>query len=46
MNIVVFLNQMSLKFVPNGLIYSKPALVQILVRHRTGNKQLFEPIVG
>ena len=48
----IFLNEnvwilimISLKFVPNGPINNIPALVQIMVRHRIGDKPLSEPKV-
>ena len=37
--------KISLKFVPNGPINNIPALVQIMVWHRIGNKPLSEPKV-
>ena len=37
--------QISLKFVPRGSIDNKPALVQVMARHRTGDKQFPEPML-
>ena len=37
--------QISLKFVPNGSIDNKTALVQILAWQRTGDKLLPEPML-
>ena len=49
----IFLNEnvwilikISLKFVPKGPINNILALVQIMARHRTGNKPLSEPVMG
>ena len=46
----IFLNEnvwisikIAFKFVPKGLIYKMPALVQIMAWHRTGDKPLSEP---
>ena len=36
--------QISLKFVPRSSIDNKPALVQVMARHQTGNKPLPEPM--
>ena len=43
-NIYISIN-ISLKFVPNGPINNILALVQIMARHRSGDKPLFEPIL-
>ena len=37
--------QISLKFVPNGPIDNKPALVQVMAWRRTGDKPLPEPML-
>ena len=37
--------QISLKFVPNGLIDNKPALVQVMAWHQTGDKPLPEAML-
>ena len=37
--------QISLKFVPNGLLDSKMVLVQVMAWRRTGDKPLPEPIL-
>ena len=37
--------QISLKLVPRGRIDNRPALVQVMVWHRTGNKPLLEPML-
>ena len=37
------LTKISLKFISNDLINSKPSLVQIVTQHHTGNKPLSEP---
>ena len=37
--------QVSLKFVPSSPIDSTPALVQLMVWHRTGDKPLPEPMM-
>ena len=42
---VRILNQISLKFVPNGSIDNKPALVQIMAWHLPGDKPLSEPML-
>ena len=49
----IFLNEnvwiqikISLKFVPKGPINNIPALVQIMARHRPGDKSLSEPMVA
>ena len=39
----IILIQISLTFVPNGSIKNKPALVQVMAWHQTGNKPLSEP---
>ena len=39
------LNKISLKYVPQGLINNKAALVQIMDWRLTGNKPLFEPML-
>ena len=48
----IFLNQngritiqISLKFVPKSPIDNKPALVQVMAWHRTGDKPLPEPLI-
>ena len=48
----IFLNEndripiwISLKFVPNSPIDNKPALVQVMASHQTGDKPLPEPIL-
>ena len=38
--------KVSLKFVPNGPIDNKSALVQMMTWHRVGNKPLFEPMIA
>ena len=38
--------QVSLKLVPMGPIDNKPALVQVMVWHRTGDKPLPEPMMA
>ena len=38
-------NKISLKFVPSGPINNIPALVQIMVWHRSGDKPLSEPMM-
>ena len=38
-------NQISLYFVPMGQIDNKPALVRVMVWHRTGDKPLLEPML-
>ena len=38
--------QLSLKFVPRSPIDNKPALVQIMAWHRTGDKPLHEPLLA
>ena len=38
--------QVSLKFVPRSPIDNKPALVQVMAWHRTGNKPLHEPMLA
>ena len=38
--------RISLKFVPKGPIDYKPALIQVMAWHRTGNKQLSEPMTA
>ena len=35
-----------LKYVPNGLINTIPALVQIMAWHRSGDKPLSEPMMA
>ena len=42
----VFWLKFSLEFVPNGPINNKPALVQIMVWHQTGDKPLSEPMMA
>ena len=42
---VCILIKMSLKFVPDGLINNKPALVQIMAWRRIGDKPLSEPML-
>ena len=42
---VSFLNKISLKFVPKGLINNIPALVQIMAWRRLGDKPLSEPMM-
>ena len=42
----IILIQISLKFVPKGSINNKPALVQIMAWHQTGNKPLSEPMMA
>ena len=37
--------KISLKFVPKGPINNIPSLVQIMARHRPGNKPLSEPMM-
>ena len=37
--------RISLKFVPQSLINNKPALVQVIAWHQTGNKPLPEPML-
>ena len=37
--------QISLKFVPNGPIDNKSALVQVMAWHRTGDRSLPEPML-
>ena len=37
--------EIPLNFVPNGLIYDKPALVQVMAGHQIGDKPLPEPIL-
>ena len=37
--------QFSLKYVARSPIYNKPALIQVMVWHRIGNKPLFEPML-
>ena len=37
--------QISLKYVPRSPIDNKPALVQVMAWHRTGNKPLSEPML-
>ena len=37
--------QISLKFVPKGQINDKPALIQIMAWHRTGDRTLYVPII-
>ena len=37
--------QISLKFVPKSPIDNKPALVQVMAWHRTGDKPLPEPMM-
>ena len=37
------LKQISLKFVPKCLINNKPAFIQMMAYHQTGNKPLSEP---
>ena len=39
------LSRISLKFVPNGPIDKKSALVQVMARRRTGDKPLPEPML-
>ena len=47
----IFLNenkisiQISLKLVPRSLIHNKPALVQVMAWHLTGDKPLPEPMI-
>ena len=38
--------EISLKFVPNGPIDNKPALVQVMAWHRIGLKPLYEPMMA
>ena len=38
--------QISLKFVPGSSIDNKPALVQVMAWHRTGDKPLPEPMLS
>ena len=45
MKIFVFWIQISLKFVPKGLIDNKWALVQVMASRRTGDKPLAEPML-
>ena len=40
-----FVFQFKLKFVPRGSIDSRPALVQVMAWHLTGNKPLPEPML-
>ena len=42
---VRFLNKISLKFVPKGLMNNIPALVQIMAWHRLGDKPLSELVM-
>ena len=48
----IFLNenfiliQISLKYVSGGPVYNKPALVQIMVWHQSGDKSLSEPMMA
>ena len=49
----IFLNEndrililISLKFVPRSSIDNKPALVQVMAWHQTGNKPLPEPMLA
>ena len=42
---ISILIQISLKFVPKGLIYNKAALVQAMAWRRTGDKPLPEPML-
>ena len=37
--------QISLKFIPKGVIDNKPALVQVMACGRTGDKPLSEPMM-
>ena len=39
-------NKTSSKYVPDGLIDNKPALVLIMVRHRKGEKPLTGPLIA
>ena len=43
-NVVISI-KISLKFIPKGLIYNIPALVQIMAWHRPGDKPLSEPMI-
>ena len=45
MNEKLHLIQMSLKFVPKGLIDNTSALVQVMAWHRIGDKPLPEPML-
>ena len=45
MKTFVFFIQISLKFVPNGPIDNKPALVQVMAWRWTGDKPLPEPVL-
>ena len=38
--------QISLKFVPGGLIDKKSTYVQVMALHRTGDKPLHEPMMA
>ena len=42
---ICILIQISLKFVPKGLIDKKAALVQVMAWHLTGDKPLSEPML-
>ena len=43
---IYILIKISLKFVPKGPINNIPALVQIMARHRPGDKPLSEPMMA
>ena len=46
MKTILFLVNISLNFIPKGLIVNMPALVQNMAWRRTGDKPLSEPMMA